>query len=85
MLLFYDSTLKSAPISMNVWLGTLDANILSTLDYRKTAPICVHILLFHLEICAIFCKSICNENDNDKAMGTGAVDIMEAIDCGNLC
>ena len=78
MLLFYVSTLKSAPISVNVWLETWDANIMKTLDIRKTAPICVNILLFHLEICANFCKSIFNENDNDKTMRTG--NVMEAKD-----
>ena len=51
---------------------------MSTLDNRKTAPIFVNILLFHLEICDIFCKSICNENDNDKTMRTG--NVMEAKD-----
>ena len=47
---------------------------------RKTAPIYVKVLLLHLEICANFCKSVCNENDNDKTMRTGALDIMEAKD-----
>ena len=53
---------------------------MKTLDNRKTAPICVNTLLFNLEICANFCKSIFNENDNDKTMRTGALDIMEAKD-----
>ena len=42
--------------------------IMKGLYNRKTAPIYVKVLLLHLEICANFWKSICN--DNDRIMGT---------------
>ena len=52
-------------------------NIMEAKDTSETVPIYVKVFLLIFEICANICKSICN--DNDKAVGTGAVNIMQAI------
>ena len=58
-------------------MGTGAVNIMEAKDTSETAPIYVKVFLLIFEIGANICKSICN--DNDKAVGTGAVNIMQVI------
>ena len=59
-------------------MGTGAVNIMKAKDTSETAPIYVKVLLLHLKICANIRKCICS--DNNKTMGTGAVNKMKAID-----